>query len=154
MYRFDELPYTVNFRYNNRLSRSKTQPANNDTPIHTVVNMGYLYAERGSNSLPYDYPCTQANGTQASSATTFQPRGSKRSTNYNSISTCGYIEMSPQANSSNSRPHPVTYVAPTSPRIITNQLPLVTPSSSANTNTNRSQNNTRVVSTPADSIYI
>lgn len=39
----------------------------------TVGNLGCVYAERGTNSLPFDYPYTEANSVQALSATTFLP---------------------------------------------------------------------------------
>ena len=69
-----------------------------------MVNPGYIYAERGSNSLPYDYPYIEANGAQALSTTTFQVQNATKLANRNSTGTCGYIEMSSMLNG-NVRPN-------------------------------------------------
>ena len=80
--------------------------------VTTVVNLGYIYAERGSNSLPYDYPYVEANGAQALSTTTFHT--STKSSNRNSTGTCGYIEMSTVLNGG-PKPHPASNSVPNSP---------------------------------------
>lgn len=133
-------------------SRSrKFYPA--DPSKFTVVNLGYRFTESGSNSLPYDYPYIEANGAQASSATTFQPQTSSRSTNRNSSSTCGYIDIPAQTND-NSRPHPVGYAVPNSPSNSSEHSSIVSPSlsnsNSANhsTHTSGGQNDTRALLSP------
>ena len=122
----------------------------------TVINLGYVCADRGSNSLPYDYPYIEANGAQASSAITFQPQRSRKFTN-NSTSTCGYIEVPAQAND-NIRPRPVNYAMPNSPSNISEQSSIVSPLSSDSQSTNHkhvntshepaSQNSTRALLSP------
>ena len=98
-----------NFRYKNSSNSSSRRTADtNHFDTTTAVNLGYIYADRGSNHLPYDYPFIEANGAQASSATTFQPQISGKLTNRNSTDTYCYIEMSAQANG-NSRAHPVKH---------------------------------------------
>ena len=120
-----------------------------------MINLGYVCADRGSNSLPYDYPYIEANGAQASSAITFQPQRSRKFTN--STSTCGYIEVPAQAND-NVRPRPVNYTVPNSPSNISEQPSIVSPLSSDSQSTNHkhvntshklaSQNNTRALLSP------
>ena len=79
-----------------------------------MVNLGYIYVERGSNHLPYDYPYIEANGAQASSATTFKPQIPGKLTNCNNTDTYCYIEMSAQANG-NTRAHTVNHTVPKKP---------------------------------------
>ena len=57
-----------------RYKRYKTRRSAAADISHFVVNPHNAYAERGCNSVPYDYPYTEANGADASSATTFQPQ--------------------------------------------------------------------------------
>ena len=105
-----------------------------------MVNLGYVYADRGSNSLPYDYPYIEANGAQASSAITFQPQRSRKSTN-NSTGTCGYIEVPAQTNN-NVRPRPVNYAVPNSPSNVSEQPSIVSPLSSDSQSTHHKYVNT------------
>jgi len=117
----------------------------------TVVNLGYVYADRGSNSLPYDYPYVEANGAQASSATTFLPQQrSRKSTYCSSTGTCGYIEVPAQPNDSHkSRPHPANFAVPNSPSNISEQSSIVSPSSS-NTTSHKYVNTTHGPSSHVD----
>lgn len=132
------------------LRSSKFYPAEaNHFGTVTVVNQGYVYAERGSNSLPYDYPYIEANGAQALSITTFQPQRSRRSTNRNSTSTCGYIEIPAQVNDSSS-PHPTGHVVPNSPSNISEQPSILSSSSSSNSTNHKYVNANRMPTSPND----
>lgn len=99
-------------KYSNKLS-NKFYPAPMDDHVTStvVVNPHYIFAEHGppnNNTLAYDYPFLDVNGAQA---VAFQPKGSTRSSNRNSTSTCGYIEMSVLMNQ-NSKPRSASFAAP------------------------------------------
>ena len=78
-----------------------------------VVNPHYIFAENGTpNTLTYDYAYTEVNnGAQASSTVAFHPQGSTKSSNRNSTSTCGYIEM-PVLMKFNPKPRSASFTAP------------------------------------------
>ena len=143
-YNYDNLRYR---RSSNSPSKSKGLKSTKFYPVDTshfgttnVVNLGYVYADRGSNSLPYDYPYIEANGAQASSAITFQPQRSRKSTN-NSTGTCGYIEIPAQSND-NDRAHPVNYAVPNSPSNVSERPSIVSPTSPKSHSTNHKYVNT------------
>ena len=117
-----------------------------------MVNLGYIYAERGSNSLPYDYPYIEANGAQALSTTTFHAQIPTKSSIRNSTSTCGYIEMSTVLNG-NPKSHPASHSVLNSPSNIPTH-PSIVSTSYQYVNANHvpgSQNDARaLLSPPAD----
>ena len=116
--------------------------------VTTVVNLGYIYAERGSNSLPYDYPYIDANGAQALSTTTFH--ASAKSSNRNSTGTCGYIEMSTVLNGG-PKPHQASNSVPNSPSNISKYPSTASSPNSTDhqyANANHAQNDTRVLLSP------
>ena len=78
-----------------------------------VVNPHYIFAENDppNNTLHYDYPYTAVNGAQALSRVAFHPQGSTKSSNRNSTSTCGYIEM-PVLMKLNPKPRSASFAAP------------------------------------------
>lgn len=71
-----------------------------------MVNTNQIYAERGSNSLPCDYPYMEANNGEILSATTFQPEAV-----INHNGTCVYTTMT----NNNSKPCSTTSAVPTLP---------------------------------------
>lgn len=115
-----------------------------------MVNLGYIYAERGSNSLPYDYPYIDANGAQALSTTTFHT--STKSSSRNSTGTCGYIEIATVLNGG-PKPHP-SHSVPNSPSNISKHPSTVSSPDSTDhqyINANHvpaSQNDTRALLSP------
>lgn len=145
----------TNFRCkksSNPSSRSKDRSVATDASYFseaTAVNLGYIYAERGSNSLPYDYPYIEANGARASLqlATTFQPQkfAMKSTNNRDSTGTCdGYIEIPAKANDK-CRPHPTSCAVTNSLSNISEQPFIVSPSSSGSNSTDHKYCNTNHV---------
>ena len=92
----------IYFRY----KRCKARRSSTADIGHFVVNANQIYAERGSNSLPYDYPYTEANSGEILSATTFQPEAV-----INHNGTCVYTAMT----NNNSKPCSATSAVPTLP---------------------------------------
>jgi len=115
-----------------RPKSSKFYPAGTQFGTTTAINHGYICAEHGANSLPYDYPYTEVNGAQALSITTFQQKGPMNLiTNRNSTNTCGYIEIPTQINGSPKK-HPANFVLPSLPSNISEQASIVSPPGSQN----------------------